>query len=58
MTRVLWSRRSWGYDGDEMGFKWAEADADGHSGSLPTIVPGASVLRLTGSGIVAGTDQK
>jgi hypothetical protein len=34
-----------------------DAEADGHSLSLPMVVPGASVLRITGSRIVAGTDQ-
>lgn len=49
---------SCGYDSGEMGLKWVGADAYGHNVSLPTVVPGASVLRVTGSGIVAGTDQK
>ena len=49
---------SCGCDSDKMGLKWAGADAYGHNVSLPTVVPGASVLRITGSGIVAGTDQK
>lgn len=40
-------------------WKWAgKADADRHNVSLPSVVPGASVLRVTGSKIVAGTDQK
>lgn len=41
-----------------MGLKWAEkADADEHM-SLPSVVPGALVLRITGSKTIAGTGQK
>lgn len=57
-TRVLWSRSSCGYEGDEMGFKWAwKEDADGQNVSLPSVVTGASVLSTTGSKTVVGTDQ-
>lgn len=41
-----------------MGLKWAgKADADKHNVSLPSVGPGASVL-ITGSKIVAGTDER
>lgn len=52
-------RRNCGYDSDEMGLKWAKKeDTDEHNVSLPSVFPGASVLRITGSKTVAGTDQK
>lgn len=58
-TKVLWSGRNCGCDSDEMGLKWAgNADADKHNVSLPSVGPGASVLIITGSNIVAGTDQR
>lgn len=45
-------------EGDEVGFKRAgKADADGHNESLPSVVTGASVLSITGSKTVVGTDQ-
>lgn len=42
-----------------MDWQWAEQmDANGHNVTLPSVVPGAWVVSITGSRVVAGTDQK
>lgn len=54
---VLWSGKSCGCGGDEMGLKWVgKVDVDGRNVVLFSVVFGVSVLRIFGLRIVVGID--